>query len=193
MRRLGKYATTVVVFLAALALPASAQTSSAVSLQVSGLWNKPFGGGLDGLSPGVGGEAQLRWSPGLFSLGFGGEISSHDITGTDRIVKLTGAFIEPRYVIPTSSQSVALYLAARAAVSQTTFEVADLTSTGTGFTANAGGGLLIVLGSSVNLDLGFSIGAKGLGVATVETVPPSTFDLGSGSNVIVRVGLAIGL
>ena len=193
MRRLGKHALTIVAFLATLAIPASAQTASPISLQVSGLWSIPFSGGLSGVSAGPGVEAQIRYNPGLFSIGVGGEISWHDVTGTRRSVRLTGAFIEPRYVIQTGSESVAPYLSGRIAVSQTTFEVADLTSTGTGFTANAGGGLLIVLGSSVNLDLGATIGVKGLGSATVPTTPPTTFDLGSGNNVIIRVGLAIGL
>ena len=193
MRHSGKHALTVVAFLTTLALPATAQTSSPISLQVSGLWSIPFSGELSGVSPGPGVEAQIRYNPGRFSIGVGGEISWHDVTGTDRSVRLTGAFIEPRYVIQTGSESVAPYLSGRIAVSQTTFEVGDLTSTGTGFTANAGGGLLIVLGASVNLDLGATIGAKGLGSATVATTPPTTFDLGSGNNVIIRVGLAIGL
>ena len=193
MWRSGKHALTVVAFLTTLALPATAQTSSPISLQVSGLWSIPFSGELSDVSPGPGVEAQIRYNPGRFSIGVGGEISWHDVTGTNRSVRLTGAFIEPRYVIQTGSESVAPYLSARIAVSQTTFEVADLTSTGTGFTANGGGGLLIVLGASVNLDLGATIGAKGLGSATVATTPPTTFDLGSGNNVIIRVGLAIGL
>ena len=107
MRRLGKRALTVIAFLATLALPASAQTASPVSLQVSGLWSIPFSGGLSGVSSGPGVEAQIRYNPRLFSIGVGGEISWHDVTGTDRSVRLTGAFIEPRYVIQTSSESVA--------------------------------------------------------------------------------------
>ena len=108
-------------------------------------------------------------------------------------MKLTGAFIEPRYVIQTGSETVAPYLSGRVAISQTTFEVRDRSSTATGFTVNGGGGLLIVLGSSVNLDIGVTLGAKGLGKTTVPTTPPTVFDLGSGSNVIFRAGLAIGL
>ena len=192
MRRLGKHALPLVAFLA-LAPPASAQTASPISLQVSGLWSIPFSGGLSGVSAGPGVEAQIRYNPSLFSIGVGAEISWHDVTGTDRSVRLTGAFIEPRYVIQTSSESIAPYLSGRVAVSQTTFEVSNLTSTGTGFTVNGGGGLLIVLGSNVNLDLSATIGVKGLGTATVATTPPTIFDLGSGNNVIIRVGLAIGL
>ena len=193
MRRLGKHALTMAAFLATLAIPASAQTASPISLQFSGLWSIPFSGGLSNVSAGPGVEAQIRYNPSLFGIGIGGEISWHNVTGTGRSVKLTGAFIEPRYVILTGSETVAPYLSGRLAISQTTFEISDLTSTGTGFTANAGGGLLIILGSNVSLDLGATIGAKGLGTATVATTPPTIFDLGSGTNVIIRVGLAIGL
>ncbi len=192
MRLFGKHALIVVALLTTAAIPASAQTASPISLQFSALYNIPFSGGLSGLSSGFGGEAQIRWNPSLFGLGIGGEISQHDITGTTRTVRLTGAFFEPRYVI-FAGESVAMYLAGRIAISQTTFEVADLTSTATGFTANGGGGFLFILGSRVSLDLGASVGAKGLGSATVPTIPPSIFDLGSGSNVIIRTGLAIGL
>ena len=141
--------------------------------------------------PGV--EAQLRYNPSVFSFGVGAEISWHDIGVSGRSVKLTGAFLEPRFVIQTGSERVAPYLSARIAISQTTFETANRTSTATGFTANGGGGLLIVLGSSVNLDLGATLGRKKIGSATVPTTPPTVFDLGSGNNVIIRVGLAIGL
>lgn len=193
MRHLGKHALTVVASLATLALPASAQTASPISLQVSGLWSLPFSGGLSRVQAGPGVEAQLRYNPGVFSFGVGAEISWHDTGVSGRSVKLTGAFLEPRFVIQTGSERVAPYLSARIAISQTTFEIANRSSTATGFTANGGGGLLIVLGSSVNLDLGATLGREKIGSATVPTTPPTVFDLGSGNNVIIRVGLAIGL
>ena len=193
MRRLGKHALTMVAFLATLAIPASAQTASPISLQFSGLWSIPFSGRLSNVSAGPGVEAQIRYNPSLFGIGIGGEISWHDVSGTRRSVRLSGVFIEPRYVIQTGSERVAPYISGRFAISQTTFQISDRSSTANGFTANAGGGLLIILGSNVSLDLGASIGAKGLGTATVATTPPSVFDLGSGTNVIIRVGLAIGL
>ena len=140
--------------------------------------------------PGV--EAQIRWNPSLFGVGIGAEVSWHDLGLSGRSVRLTGAFFEPRYVV-LSGESVAVYLSGRIAVSQTTFEVGNLTSTATGFTGNGGGGLLIVLGSSVSLDIGATVGVKSLGDATVPTTPPTIFNLGSGSNVIIRTGLAIGL
>ena len=175
-----------------LVIPASAQTASPISLQFSGLWSIPFSGGLSEVSAGPGVEAQIRYNPSLFGIGIGVEASWHDLAVSGRSVNLTGVFIEPRYVIQTGSETVAPYLSGRFAISQTTFEISgsDQTGTSTGFTANVGGGLLVILGSRVSLDLGATIGAKGLGTETVET---TFFDLGSGTNVIIRVGLAIGL
>ena len=78
-------------------------------------------------------------------------------------------------------------------MSQTHFTVARFTGDANGFTANGGGGLLFILGSSANLDLGVTFEVKDLGSATVASSPPTELDLGSGQNVIFRVGLAFGL
>ena len=185
--------TTTLLALTLLALPVSAQTGSKVSLQVSGLASVPFGGGLSQVAAGAGFEAQLRYSPSLFSIGGGFEFSSHSIKDTERSIELTGAFVEPRYVIVVGSESVAPYLSGRLAFSQTSFEIGDLTDTASGYTVNVGGGLLFVLGSRANFDLGATFGVKKLGLVTVPSTPPTTFDLGNGQNVIFRAGLAIGL
>lgn len=170
---------------------ASGQTGHLISLQGSALLNTPFGGGLSSVDPGFGFEAQLRWNPSAFSLGGGFEYSKHNIP--DGTVQLTGAFVEPRYVIDTGSDSMAPYVSARLALSQTKFETEGLSDTASGFTANAGGGLLFRLGSRTNLDLGATVGVKDLGSTTIPTDPPTVYDLGSGANVIFRAGLAVGL
>lgn len=176
-----------------LALPASAQTASRVSLQVSALGSVPFSGELSAVNLGPGFEAQIRFNPSAFSIGGGFEMSWHEIEDSERKVRLSGVFVEPRYVLDVRSENFAPYLAGRLAVSQTRFEIRRFSNTATGFTANVGGGILFVLSPKVNLDVGASIGAKDLGSATVATDPPTVFDLGSGSNVILRVGLAFGL
>ena len=145
------------------------------------------------MDPGAGFEAQLRYSPSVFSFGAGLELTFHSISGTEREVRLSGVFFEPRYVIDTGSDNVYPYLSGRLAVSQTRFTVGRFTEDAYGFTANAGGGLLFVLGSRANLDVGLTFGVKDLGSATVDSTPPTVFDLGSGQNVIFRVGLAFGL
>lgn len=192
MYRFGKYLLALMLA-PMLALPASAQTASRVSLQVSALGSVPFSGGLSAVNLGPGFEAQIRFNPSAFSIGGGFEISWHEISNSERKVRLSGVFVEPRYVLEVASENFAPYLAGRLAVSQTRFEISRFSDTATGFTANVGGGILFVLSPKVNLDVGASIGAKDLGSATVASNPPTEFDLGSGANVILRVGLAFGL
>lgn len=184
----------LVVLLAMAPAAVAGQTGQLISLQGSVLGSVPFSGGLSSVDPGIGFEAQLRWNPSAFSLGGGFEYSKHDIENTDRTVQLTGVFVEPRYVIDTGSDNMAPYVSGRLAVSQTKFETEGLSDTASGFTANAGGGLLFRLGPRTNLDVGATVGAKELGETTIPTTPePTVFDLGSGANVIFRVGLAVGL
>ena len=97
--------------------------------------------------------------------------------------------MEPRYVIDTGSDRVVPYLAARLATSEIFVEEGRSSSTATGYTINGGGGLLVRLGSAMNLDLGVTLGWKDLGEATIAN---TLFDMGTGSNLIVRAGLAIG-
>lgn len=170
--------------------PAQAQTAQLISLQVSGLGSMPFGGGLSEMTLGPGFEAQIRYNPSAFSIGAGFDITIHTVDGTDTDVTLAGGFIEPRYVIYIGSDRFAPYVSARGAVSQTEVDLETETATATGFTLNGGGGVLVVLGSRANIDLGVTLGYKDVGEAEFST---GTFDLGTGANLILRLGLAFGL
>lgn len=193
MRRLTATGLTLYC-LTVFASSLSAQTEDRFSLQGSALGNIPFAGGLSQIAMGPGFELQIRYNPSAFSIGGGFELSSHSVEGnTEQSMRLSGAFIEPRYVFDTGSNVFVPYASTRFAVSQVRFEVEQLVGNAAGFTANVGGGLLFVVGSRYNLDLGLSIGLKALGIATVPSTPPSRFDLGSGLNMILRVGLAMGL
>ena len=176
--------------IALLPAAASAQSAQQFSLQVSGLAAVPFGGGLANVEAGYGWEAQLRINPSAFSIGAGAEQTFHSVRDTQRDITFLGGFIEPRYVIDIGRDNMVLYLSARAAVSQITLSVGTFESTGTGYTLNGGGGLLFPLGERVNLDVGATVGYKDLGILDL---PTETVDLGTGSNTVVRVGLAIGL
>lgn len=181
------------ILLAACLLPAGATAQSAqmVSLQFSGLGALPFGGGLENVSEGFGWEAQIRVNPSAFSIGAGAEQTFHEIVGfEEREVILFGGFLEPRYVIDFGSDNAVLYVSSRLALSQITLRQGTFESTGTGFTLNGGGGFLVRLTDRTNLDLGASIGYKDLGVVDL---PTGTFDLGTGGNIVARIGLAIGL
>ena len=107
-----------------------------------------------------------------------------------RCASLLGGFLEPRYVIDFGSDNAVMYVSGRAAISQITFKVGSFESSGTGYTLNGGGGFLVRLSDRTNLDLGATIGYKDLGIVDL---PTGTFDLGTGSNVVGRVGLAIGI
>ncbi|NNF29439.1 MAG: hypothetical protein HKN73_19585 [Gemmatimonadetes bacterium] len=142
------------------------------------------------MSLGPGAEVQLRYNPSAFSVGIGVDATFHSVDGTETDVTLAGGFIEPRYVIFVGSETIAPYISARGAISETEVKTEEGTATATGYTLNGGGGLLFVLGSRANIDVGATLGFKDVGVAEF---PSGTFDLGTGSNLILRVGLAVGL
>lgn len=190
MRRFGLL-TALTAALVAMPAASEAQSAQMFSLQVSGLGSVPFGGRLDDISLGAGWEAQIRVNPSLWSFGFGIEQTFHDVIRVDdRSVTLTGGFFEPRRVIDVGSDSAAPYVAARFALSRLTFAQGEAESTANGYTINAGGGVLIRMGTRVNLDLGATLGYKELGQTRFMGVP---MDMGSGANAIGRVGVAIGL
>lgn len=176
---------------ALLLLPtnAAAQAAQPYSFQASLLGSFP-GRDLGAVAAGLGWEAQVRLNPGAFSFGVGIEQTLHGVDNLpNRNVKLTGGFFEPRYVIDTGSDEAVPYLVGRFAISQILVEERGASSSATGFTINGGGGLLVRLGPAMNLDLGATLGWKDLGKTTIlDTV----FDMGTGTNLIIRVGLAFG-
>lgn len=176
---------------ALLLVPTSsaAQAAQPYSFQASALGSVP-GGDLGAVTAGLGWEAQVRWNPGALSFGAGIEQTFHGVDNLpDRNVRLTGGFFEPRYVIDTGSDKAVPYLAGRFAVSQILVKELGASSSATGYTVNGGGGLLIRLGPAMNLDLGVTLGWKDLGKTTIAD---TVFDLGTGTNLIIRAGLAFG-
>lgn len=188
-------ATAALLGLPFLPADAAAQMAQRVSLQISAVQSVPFGGDLLDLEPGPGGEVQLRLSFGAFSLGFGGNTFEHDVRDTRRILEVYGTFLEPRYVVAVGGDVAALYLSGRAAVTRNRMTIVnDPFGTGgssRGSTLNGGGGVLVRLGSRVNLDIGATVGKVDLGELTLDG--GEFVDVGSGNNVIIRVGFAIGL
>jgi hypothetical protein len=209
----------------AAAATSLAQSRQPLSLQVSGLFARPFGGDYDDfkVGSGGGGEAQIRYTPGALSLGVGFQLTSHtsqgyflalddgslvDVSGVG--AKIFGAFLEPRYVIFVGSDRVAPYLSARLSLLHygTDASWADerqgyqgtMNWSTTGLTANAGGGLMVRLTARMNLDLGATYGYSNFGAYSIRIREQQSgasvqdqFAGGHGSNVIVRVGLAMGI
>jgi len=195
MRRVGP-------FLIALALGTTlagtleAQSAQAISLQFSGLFNGVFGSVFQGLQDGYGGEAQIRYTPSAFSIGGGFQYTIHHIQNRTEDAKLYGGFVEPRYRIHTGSNVLAPYISARFSLLKVGFTGGDLSITSNFIQLNGGGGLLYRLGPRINLDVGATYGYDRLGSGTLKRKASGTssaFGSSSGSNVVIRLGFAVGI
>jgi hypothetical protein len=180
----------------------SAQSAQAVSLQVSGLYNVVFGDVFRNLKNGLGGEAQIRYTPGALSLGVGFQYTAHDWPPVEPDdpqfldARLYGAFIEPRYRIYTGSNVAAPYISARFSLLKVGFSDPDFSLTSSFIQINGGGGLLYRLGSRLNLDMGATFGYNRVGNGRLKSKSAGTFEpvrSSSGANLVVRVGFALGL
>jgi hypothetical protein len=195
-------AGSILVALAAsagVAAELQGQSAQAISLQVSGLFNGVDGDVFSGLKNGLGGEAQIRYTPGALSVGAGFQFTQHgrNVSGDPDppAVQLYGGFIEPRYRIHTGSYVVAPYISARFSVSKAGFSEGEFSLSSTFIQLNAGGGLLYRLGPRFNLDAGATFGWNRRSYSEVKrgeqvlrADPPA-----SGTNLVVRLGLAVGL
>lgn len=192
----------VAVLLCLLATEASAQTAQRVSVQGSGLYMMLAGEAFEGLEDGAGWEAQVRYNPSAFSIGAGFQSTSHDLENDDPqidlndffAVKISGAFVEPRFVIDLGSNAYAPYASARFSMLRlniaSTDPQLDVDESVSGATINAGGGILVPLSSRANLDLGLTAGYTSFEDWEFEG---ESFEFGSGTNVVARLGLAIGV
>ncbi len=191
-------ATAVVLVAVVGAAPATAQSAQRWSLQGSALVVVPSGSAYDGLNSGVGAEVQARYTPSALSWGFGVQYSSHglDVPGFDERVSLAGPFVEPRYVLDVGRSTFAPYLAARLAYLQQRLEVEGVKATAGGGQVNVGGGVLLRLSPRLNMDLGATYGLINFGDVELsaggQTVKVDGTS-GSGQNLVLRVGLAVGL
>ena len=173
-----------------------AQSAQPFSLQASALVNGVFGDVFTGLKDGLGGEAQFRYTPGALSIGAGFQFTIHELEGRMENTRLYGGFIEPRHRIHVGSNEVAPYVSVRFSVLKVGFSGGDLSLSSTFMQLNGGGGLLTRLGSRLNLDLGATFGYNRLGNGTLTSKSRGTavpVESSSGSNIVIRLGLAIGL
>lgn len=205
---------------ACLTSPVAAQSAQRWSLQASGLYVGVFGDAYDGLQSGAGGEFQVRVTPSLWSYGAGVQYSSHGLSGTSGYsVSLSGVFFEPRRVFDIGSAKTAPYMSARLAYLQLSADLGSVgvtrtargasdvslsvnqragsTLSASGYQGNIGGGVLVKLSPRVNLDLGATLGLIRFGETQLKQdgriVDTSGASSGTGQNLVVRAGLAIGL
>ncbi len=181
-----------------------AQSAQAISLQVSGLYNGLYGDIFGAFKNGVGGEAQIRYTPGALSVGAGFQYTAHGrkpsaIDPEPVDASLYGGFIEPRYRIHTGSNVIAPYISARFSLLKPGFDGGSLSFSSTFIQLNAGGGLLYRLGPRFNLDAGATFGYNHQGGGTLTGVTSNgtpvnqPVESDSGTNIVIRLGLAVGL
>ncbi len=188
----------VVMGLLACAAPrmAGAQSAQRFSVQASALYAALFGKVYAYVHDGIGAEAQLRYTPGAISIGGGVQWTSHSTTIANPRLKLVGIFLEPRYVIPTRSNTVAPYVSSRLSILRQRLSDPSGDFRSSGFTGNLGGGFLFRLGSRMNLDAGASFGYTTFGDLTFTDATDgskSSTPGGSGSNLVGRLGIAVGI
>ncbi len=184
------------VVIGALCGDLEAQSAQPFSLQASGLVNGVFGDVFTGLKDGVGAEAQFRYTPGALSVGAGFQFTVHRVKGRSEDARLYGGFIEPRHRIHVGSNVVAPYVSGRFSLLKVGFSGGDLSLSSTFMQLNGGGGLLVRIGPRLNLDVGATFGYNRLGHGTLTSKFSGTaipVESSSGSNVVIRLGLAIGL
>ena len=166
--------------LALAPMRAGAQSAQAISFQFSGLFMGFGGSAYEDMSSGVGAEAQVRYTSGAMSLGLGYQYTRHTMDGEDGHMNNSGAFIEPRYVFSTASPSLAPYISARLGIMRMSGIMEENSNGGN---VNFGGGILARLTSRANLDFGATYGYTRFSGAIA----------GSGSDLVLRAGLALGL
>lgn len=173
-----------------------AQSAQPYSVQASGLFNAILGGLVTNLQDGWGAEAQFRYTPGALSVGAGFQFTFHDLEDRTEGARLYGGFIEPRYRIYAGSNVVAPYASARLSLLKMSFSGGDLALSSMFMQLNGGGGILIRMSSRLNLDLGASFGYDRSGSGTLTSKSQGTavpVASTSGSNAVIRLGLAVGL
>lgn len=176
--------------LAAAAAPLAAQSAQPYGVQLAVLGTTIV---RDGATiRGAGAEPQFRFnrlfsseSWGAVSLGIGGQLSNHE-RGNDAL-RMLGLFLEPRWVPPLPSTRVFPYVSARLALlrMEGRFVFApDGATNGSGI--GAGGGVIVRLSRTVNLDGGLQLVRQQVGdIGTVQFRPFMTY--------AAKVGLVFGL
>ena len=181
----------------------AAQSAQRFSIQASGLFVGTYGEAYEGMNGGQGLEAQLRYTPSVWSFGLGFQRSSHSFDDTGlggEDVVLSGVFFEPRRVMDVGSTAYAPYLSARLAVLRESVDIEyqgqPYSAEASGTQLNLGGGVLLRVSPRVNVDLGATVGLINFGDVELTVPGVGTANIGeggTGQNVVMRAGLAIGL
>jgi hypothetical protein len=164
-----------------------AQTAQPLSLHGSAFATQLT---IDGTttSNGVGGEVQLRYTPGVFSIGIGAQLTTHPSLQQGG-ARLAGVMVEPRLVIDVGSNRFAPYVAARAGY----VRVLNLRDANTeGFDAGGGAGFIVPLTGRVNLDIGGAL-VRSLYESRVQGQQGTQSTSFQSLNYAAKIGLSMGL
>jgi len=174
-----------------------AQSAQPFSVQFSALYAGLSGDAYDNFHAGPGFEAQLRYTHHSgFSFGAGYQYTSHEIDGVSSKGTLVGPFFEPRYTFEIRGhENLYPYASLRLSSLKQKIDNQGYQTTASGFTANAGGGLLIHLAPRANLDIGATFGYTSFDdfvqvAGGQQTLVGKT---GTGTAFVLRTGIAIGL
>jgi hypothetical protein len=169
--------------------PAAGQSAQRYAAQISAMTTTIRTGGTTVSGAGV--DVQQRFSRiystetfGALSLGLGAQYSVHAKV-RDRL-RILGAFVEPRWVPPTSSTTLFPYVSVRAGVQRmaASFQFANSGST-LGTSVGAGGGVAVRVTRTVNVDAGLQYVRQYYGsIGTVTFKPFSTYN--------ARLGVSVG-
>jgi hypothetical protein len=182
-------ALLIVVVLGVEARPVVAQ----VSIGISGVYADPNGSDFDGTNAGYGLQGQIRFPLGSsFSLGLGGQWTSHGIQGISENLSVVGAVAEPRYSFSTSSTQFKPYLTGSVSYVHESLSSGGNSGSANGFFFGGGAGVLIHAGNSVNVDLSGFIGPLNFGDVTVNGTKISGSST-SGTGLEFRAGVLLDL
>jgi hypothetical protein len=168
---------------------AMAQSAQAYAAQASALFTTIRAGSTTVSGAGV--ELQQRFSRlyategfGALSIGIGLQYTVH--TKVQDRLKITGVFLEPRWVPATSSNRFFPYVSARLAAQRMSgeFQFAE-DGRASGSALGAGGGLAIRLTRQANLDAGVQLVRQQFGSIGVLTFRPFT-------TYTAKVGISLG-
>ena len=184
--------TAAVVLLFLLAGSASAQSAQRFSLHASALRISFSGDGYAGTGAGIGFEIQGRYRLPFLTVGLGFQLTRHKYYGASDNSQLTGFFVDPRYVIPIKSNSLAPYIGGRFAVLKQKVDYGPVALTTSGIAFGPGGGVLFRLTRKLNLDVGFTYNYASFGSGQINGTTISGSKIGSGSSLVTRAGLSYG-
>jgi hypothetical protein len=172
--------------LLAVASPVHGQTAQRWSIQLSALGVELTSVSNDELRFGGGLELQARFNPSALSIGFGFQTTRHTLENSllarDLTVTYAGGFVEPRLILGSIGDLVAIYAAVRFMSLSAKYEVGATEEKIQGAAISGGGGLLIRITSRLNAEVGATAGKEYY-----------NRDADTGTTVVTRLGVAYGL